>query len=319
MILLRFADGTPGQRFQLKQRPVLAADDSVARSIENGSALDINTAKGRDNKAALDAIASSAHSLTQAQQENKTSADVMAESQLRARDQFVAAARQMGLNEAAAEQLADQYGLIPRSVMTEIIASGMESTRRGLASLDNQMRALDGRIVRIDVRQTTRQFTAADGGMFTNTGAGLVQAYASGGLHSPRYVGSIGARSPGIYPYAGPGGVIMNEEGSGPWESIISGHPAKRRRSRWLLEETARRLGGYVNWATAYADGGIHYAPSYSPPPVASSSAGMLDRRSVQMPRELVVVDADGQLIGRMRVEARGAVHESISTGRGRR
>ena len=35
--------------------------------------------------------------------------------------------------------------------------------------------------------------------------------------------------------------------------------------------------------------------------------------------QELVVRDVDGALIGRMRVEARGAVHESISTGRGRR
>ena len=295
-----------------------AATDAIKENgktaIENGTALDINTAKGRDNKAALDAIASSAHSLTQAQRELDASAETMAASTARAREQFISAATQMGLTEAAAEQLADQYGLIPRTVSTDIIATGLDSTRRALASLDNQMRALDGRIVRIDVRQTTRQFTAADGGMFTNTGAGLVQAYASGGLHSPRYVGSIGARSPGIYPYAGPGGVIMNEEGSGPWESIISGHPAKRRRSRWLLEETARRLGGSVNWATAYADGGIRYAPNYSPPSYASSARQAAQPVTVQMPSVMELRDVDGALIGRMRVEARDVVSGTVQT-----
>ena len=113
---------------------------------------------------------------------------------------------------------------------------------------------------------------------------------------------------------AGGAGILWAEDGAGPWEAFLSGHPAKRRRSRWLLEETARRLGGSVNWATAYADGGIHYAPSYSAPPATSSSAGRTDRRSVQMPRELVVVDADGQLIGRMRVEARGELaHRGVS------
>ena len=35
------------------------------------------------------------------------------------------------------------------------------------------------------------------------------------------------------------------------------------------------------------------------------------------MPSELVVVDSDGQLIGRMKVEARRVVHETVSTARG--
>ena len=282
-------------------------------AIENGTALDINTAKGRDNKAALDAIASSAHRLTQAQQESGASAETMAASTARAREQFISAAMQMGLTAQAANELADKYGLIPYSVRTEIIASGLESTRRGLASLDNQMRALDGRIVRIDVRQTTRQFTLADGGMFDTTPAGIVQTFAHGGFHS-----SIGAQQPQIRP-AGGAGILWAEDGAGPWEAFISGHPAKRRRSRWLLEETARRLGGNVQWATPYADGGIRYAPNYSPPSYASSVVQSAQPVTVQMPSVMELRDVDGALIGRMRVEARGAVHESISTGRGRR
>lgn len=107
----------------------------------------------------------------------------------------------------------------------------------------------------------------ADGGMFAATSAGLVQQYADGGFHS-----TIGAQQPQIRP-AGGAGIRWAEDGAGPWEAFISGHPAKRRRSRWLLEETARRLGGIVSWETAYADGGIHYASNYSPPVRTTSGA----------------------------------------------
>lgn len=247
-----------------------AIKENGQSAIDNGAALDINTEKGRENKSALDQIAAASLKLTDAQIKNGESAAVVAASTARAREQFVAAARQMGLTEAAANQLADSYGLIPRSVTTNVVANGLASTRSALASLDNQMRALDGRIVRIDVRQTTRQFTAADGGVFDATPAGIVQTFAHGG-----FAGSFATAQPQIRP-AGGAGVLWAEEGAGPWEAFISGHPAKRRRSRWLLEEVASRLGGQVSWATAYADGGIHapvrYAPNYSPPPFYTSA-----------------------------------------------
>ena len=96
---------------------------------------------------------------------------------------------------------------------------------------------------------------AADGALLQRKGAGMVRSYAAGGIDVPRPVGSIGSRTNGIYPYAGPAGVIMNEAGSGPWEGIVSGHPAKRPRSRVITEEIARRLGGDVQWR--FADGGF--------------------------------------------------------------
>ena len=96
---------------------------------------------------------------------------------------------------------------------------------------------------------------AADGALLQRKGAGMVRSYAAGGIDQPRPVGSIGSRTNGIYPYAGPAGVIMNEAGSGPWEGIVSGHPGKRSRSRVITEEIARRLGGDVQWR--FADGGF--------------------------------------------------------------
>ena len=84
-------------------------------------------------------------------------------------------------------------------------------------------------------------------------------------------MGSFQGQQSQIRP-AGGTGVRWAEEGAGPWEAFISGHPAKRWRSRWLLQEVAARLGGQVAW-TSYADGGIHarYGDSYRAPAVASS------------------------------------------------
>lgn len=82
-------------------------------------------------------------------------------------------------------------------------------------------------------------------------------------------MGSFQGQQSQIRP-AGGTGVRWAEEGAGPWEAFISGHPAKRWRSRWLLQEVAARLGGQVAW-TSYADGGIHTHDSYRPSAVASS------------------------------------------------
>ena len=156
-------------------------------------------------------------------------------------------------------------GLTEAEIRTIAELYGVDVAKRAVASVKDKT---------VTIRTVFRNvgspmLPAADGGMFANTGAGLVQAFAAGGFHS-----SIGAQQPQIRP-AGGAGILWAEEGAGPWEAFISGHPAKRRRSRWLLEETARRLGGAVSWATAYADGGIHtphYGSNYSPPPVYASS-----------------------------------------------
>lgn len=84
------------------------------------------------------------------------------------------------------------------------------------------------------------------GGLYA--GSGMVQAMASGGF------ASIGSQLPQIR-VAGGRGILWAEEGAGPWEAFVSGHPGKRSRSRSITEEVARRLGGQVAWSMA--DGGI--------------------------------------------------------------
>lgn len=246
-----------------------AIDDATAAAKENGKTLDINTEAGRANRSALDDIAAAALTLTAAQEKNSESTDTMNESTARAREAFVRTARQMGMTKDEAEALADKYGLIPKSVTTKVTATGISSAKAQADALYAKLKLLNGYTARTTVSQTITgpRRAVADGGMFeSSAGFGLLQSYADGGLR-PRYAGSIGDRTNGIYPYAGRAGIVMNEEGSGPWESIISGNPAKRSRSRAIAGETVRRLGGEVSWLTAFADGGVWTSPAGSGAP----------------------------------------------------
>lgn len=305
-----------------------AIDAATESAQKHGATLDINTAAGRANRSALDQIASASLSVTAAQKEADASAEDMAASTARAREQFISVAQQMRMTEDAANRLADEYGLIPADVSTTFDTPGADvsqaeardmtaavktipslatatilapGARPSTAEVDTFVRSV-GRVpglteaqirtiadlygvqraraaiaevrdkaVTVTVsyvsvgsgRAAMRALPNADGGMLEQSRFGLARAYADGGW--PRYAGSVGSMSPGIHPYAGKAGIIMNEQGSGPWEGIVSGHPGKRKRSRMITEEIASRLGGAVSWGAAYADGGmrgLQYSPS---------------------------------------------------------
>lgn len=305
-----------------------AIDAATESAQKHGATLDINTAAGRENRSALDQIASASLSVTAAQREAGASAEDMAASTTRAREQFISVAQQMGMTEDAASRLANEYGLIPADVSTTFNTPGADVSQaeardmtaavkkipslaeatirapgarpseaevnafvrsvgrvpglteaqiRTIADLYGVQRAraaiaeVRDKAVTVTVsyvsvgsgRAAMRALPNADGGMLEQSRFGLARAYADGGW--PRYAGSVGSMSPGIHPYAGKAGIIMNEAGSGPWEGIVSGHPGKRRRSRMITEEIAARLGGMVSWGATYADGGMRESLNYSP------------------------------------------------------
>ena len=96
----------------------------------------------------------------------------------------------------------------------------------------------------------------ADGGVWQGP-----RRYADGGVDDERrrrWDGSLGGAQPQIRA-AGGRGVLWAEEGAGPWEWFVSGHPAKRSRSRAVASEIVARLGGDVDWGavTAFASGGV--------------------------------------------------------------
>jgi TP901 family phage tail tape measure protein len=101
-----------------------AAIDSATDALtENGQTLDITTEAGRNNRAALDDMASSAWDLvTSLYEVDGASADLEGTMQT-ARNAFIQTAIQMGMTQAEAEELADKYGLIPSNVRTTVEAS----------------------------------------------------------------------------------------------------------------------------------------------------------------------------------------------------
>ena len=106
-----------------------ALDDATDAAKENGSTLDINTQKGRDNRRGLDRLAEAALRDAEATLEDAEAKGNLAvghqqatEKMQRAREEFVKVARQMGLSKKEAEKLADELGLIPGNYKATVTA-----------------------------------------------------------------------------------------------------------------------------------------------------------------------------------------------------
>lgn len=209
------------------------------------------------------------------------------------------------------------YALRGKTVNVAATTSG-ESALRNLQGIINRM---TGRTVNVHTQYTHSgtpvamgvRRAQADGGILSGGHHGLVQAFANGG-----YVGSFATAHPQIRP-AGGAGVLWAEEGAGPWEAFISGHPAKAERSRSIWLETGRRLG----MIQAHADGGVasrHYvsaqpaprvtvsAPASPAPSIDYNALGAAVARSLaSMPTPAVTQRQVAEAVGGLLVKGRKA------------
>lgn len=267
-----------------------SVDDATAAVKENGktvdktrTSLDLHTEAGRANQRALQDLATDTKNNAAATLELGGSYDDAAARVDEGRAAFIRSATQMGLTKAAAEDLADKYGLIPEDVSTLIEVGGdklaMEKVDDFIARIQSIPRSKESTIAaRVSgigtleymvslVRQMTNKtirYTVAGrgGGGQTINADGNIVSFADGG--------SFRGAQPQVRK-AGGAGVLWAEEGAGPWEAFVSGHPAKKTRSRSITSEVAARLGGMVVWAKPYADGGIRSMP------VSRSAAPVFD------------------------------------------
>lgn len=244
-----------------------AVDDASGALKDNGETLDIGTEKGRKNQAALDGVARAALDQIGAMQANGASQKQLQGTLDTSRDRLYAVGRSFGMSETEARQYAEQVLKTPAAVSTTITAK-TEAAKAQVAAFQSQINRLRGntvtittRYVTVGTRPTGGRSTAggivkdADGGMHVKSGMGLVKAYADGGFH---FDTSLRDLQPQIIPsQAARGGLLVAEEGAGPWEGFVSGHPAKRPRSRAITQDIAGRLGGEVTWHTALADGAV--------------------------------------------------------------
>jgi hypothetical protein len=143
---------TPAQNMTEALSRYEEALDSVTAAIENngktatnhGRELDLSTEAGRDNERQLDNLAQSAKALTAQQiKQGESTSDIMKKTK-QAREDFIKAARQMGLNKKAAKDLADEYGLIPSHVRTELETRNYDQVMSNLARLKENIQGLDG-------------------------------------------------------------------------------------------------------------------------------------------------------------------------------
>lgn len=115
-----------------------ATDDVTAALAENGATLDITTEQGRNNEAALDDLAQATMDLyddTLKQKDGQIKAnDVMREG----RDRLIEALKQFGITGQAAEDYADELGLIPEDIMTEVELRGVQEAEQRIKDLTKQ-------------------------------------------------------------------------------------------------------------------------------------------------------------------------------------
>lgn len=160
----------------------------------------------------------------------------------------------MGASQKEQRELLRSYGLTPKQISTLLRAIDnatpvINGTRSNLRSLDGDRAQVTITTVRETINKVVNKVSRIPEDIFNADGS-VMDFYAAGGVR-PR----IGDQQPQIRPWSGPRGITWSEEGSGPWEAFISGHPAKSHRSRSIADEVVARLGGRTVWQLA--DGGV--------------------------------------------------------------
>ena len=274
-----------------------AIDDASAALRTNGETLNIATKKGRENQAALDAVASSAIAQISALQANGASQGELQSKLERSRDRLITVAESFGMSKKEAEAYADQVLDVPTAVHTKVIVDS-ENAATKIRTIDTMLNNINGKWV------TTHVVTA-----YSSTGsrpmAGGFTRDEDGGIHvAPTATfadsgialgtGRSVARTSQVA--SGTGGIMWQEPVTG-WEAYISGKPGARGRSRVIMDQIAPKLGlrvveaangGTVGTGGGTAGGGL------SP----SQFAALLGQMRSAL-TGLVVV-ADGRELGRL-------------------
>lgn len=209
-----------------------AIDDAAEALRENGTSLDINTAAGRQNEASLDAIAKAAREAAAAKYEQTGSEDLARDAIQRGRDALIAQLEQYGITGDAAEEYADQLGMIPANISSVVTLDTSKADQK----LQQYLSKLTGASSTYALTYINGYSNAA-GGMYS----GGVKEFAAGGFSS------------GIYPFT-PGGIHKFAEAGD--EAYISFLPQYRERNVGIWAESGRRLGVWQNAPTVSGSGG---------------------------------------------------------------
>ena len=123
--------------------------EGLGTAVKNGGAeLDLFSEAGQLASETLLATADAGWANVEAAEANGASAEVLKAKTQEARDEFIRVAQQMGLTEDAANELADQYGLIPEKIQTEAELKKAQA-ERDLESLKAKLNSLPNPVISI--------------------------------------------------------------------------------------------------------------------------------------------------------------------------
>lgn len=176
---------------------------------------------------------------------------------------WVLKGKQVPVTEKGATESTNRVDGLARKIRNDLAGKEVDARanvygRDQVQGLTNDVGAMTDKTVTITtvVNRINRVF-GDSGLMLDQSPVGLTQTFANGGF------AAIGSQQPQIRA-AGGLGITWAEDGAGPWEAFISGHPGKKRRSRAIAAETVERLGGQIMWdaerglTEAFASGGVY-------------------------------------------------------------
>lgn len=172
-----------------------AAFDAADKAIkENGKTLDVHTEKGRNNRKALEEIATSTRDAMQARvTETKNLQDAIPIYE-HGREEFIKNAIAAGLTKKAAAELADQWLKIPTAVSTQVNTPGMNTVLHNMQVLKDFLDHLPWhKDVTIGFKSAERAAGNRWGGMYEHAAVGTL-----------REAGTYSASNPGRYMIAEP-------------------------------------------------------------------------------------------------------------------
>lgn len=148
--LQNLALGLSGAEINFQQ----SIDDATAAVKTNGKNLDINTQKGRDNRTALNNIATAANTQTQALIDGGKGWQAADTSAATSRQSFIKVATQMGLTRGEAKKLADKLIAIPPKKNVALSVSGAAKAKGDVDRLATSIAALKNRTVYVNMVQS---------------------------------------------------------------------------------------------------------------------------------------------------------------------
>lgn len=119
-----------------------AIDAASKAAKDNGKTLDINTAKGRANRQALDALAGATIQYTNGLVKSGASATKVAAANERGRASFIKTARAMGVQKGEAIKMADALFAIPKEVKSQVVLAGGKVSKQEAKDLNKALKGI---------------------------------------------------------------------------------------------------------------------------------------------------------------------------------